>query len=84
MIVSMNPNHTQRVTVSLPATTYHRLMQRVSGRQVSATVAKALHLYLSIEDENQNTPIESFLKLSKKLPKYHFSKIKKAINFGRP
>lgn len=73
----------QRVTVSLPGYIYEKLIKYVPERQVSRFVASVLEEKLLSSCIKSADPIDEFLKLRKKVPKFSFKEIKEAINKGR-
>ncbi len=75
--------NTQRVTVSLPGYIYDRLIKQVPERQVSRFVAGLLEEKLLSSFIKSADPINEFLKLRKKVPKFSDKEIKEAINKGR-
>lgn len=79
MNLSMN---SQKVTVSLPQYLYRKLVKEIPSRQVSRFVAGAIEEKL-LRPKAEKDPIESFLKLRKKLPKLKDKEIIGAIKKGR-
>ena len=75
--------NTQRVTVSLPNYIYERLVKQVPERQVSRFVAGVLEEKLLASLGKSNDPVDDFLEMRKKVPKFSYKKIREAINKGR-
>ena len=86
LIMNDNMNsgtNTQRVTVSLPGYIYNRLIKQVPERQISRFVASVLEEKLLASFIKPANPIDEFLKLRKKVPKFSDKEIKEAIDKGR-
>ena len=81
---SMNNNmNTQRITLSLPGYIYEKLVKQIPPRKVSHFVASVLEEKLLSSFTRSADPIDEFLKLRKKVPKFSLKEIKEAINRGR-
>jgi len=84
MNLSMNNSmNLQRITISLPGYVYEKLVKQIPPRKVSHFVATVLEEKLLSSYIKSADPIDEFLKLRKKVPKFSFKEIKEAINRGR-
>lgn len=75
--------NTQRITVSLPQYIHEDLLASVSKRQLSRFVAEAVEERLLDQKIKPADPIDQFLNLRKKLPKFSNKEILEAIRKGR-
>ena len=69
----------QRITISLPGYVYEKLVKQIPPRKVSHFVATVLEEKLLSSYIKSADPIDEFLKLRKKVPKFSLRKLKKQL-----
>jgi len=72
--------NTQRITISFPNYLYEFLTKKIPPRKVSGFVAQAVEKELLKVDQD---PVEGFIAMRQKLPKFKTAAIIKAIRQGR-
>jgi len=74
---------TQRLTVTVPARLYQRIRTKLPRRGVSQFVAKAVENELFQLENASQDPVEDWLKLRGRMPKFTTKQILRAIDKGR-
>ena len=70
----------QRITITIPDYIYADLTKLVPVRGISSFTARALEKELA---DKENSPVDEFIKMRKKLPHRKKSEILRAIGKGR-